>query len=49
MGLKSLETNDPPTDRNGWVIFGLIVFLSEFRGLEAFSSKKKSSGIESPG
>ena len=26
LGLRTLETNDPPTNGNGWVIFCLIIF-----------------------
>ena len=41
MGLKSLETNDPPTDGNGWVIFCLIVFFVRILGSVGFFFKEK--------
>ena len=41
MDLKSLETNNPLTGGNGWVIFGLIVFFVGILGSEGFFFKEK--------
>ena len=40
LGLKSLETNDPPTDGNGWVVFGLIIFFLGILGSAGFFFKE---------
>ena len=41
LGLKSLETNDPPTDGSGWVVFGLIVFFVGILGSAGFFFKER--------
>ena len=41
MDLSLLETNNPPTDSNGWVILGLIVFVVGILGSRGFFFKEK--------
>ena len=41
LGLRTLETNDPPTDGNGWVIFGLIIFCFAILGSVGFFFKER--------
>ena len=41
MDLSLLETNNPPTDSNGWVILGLIRFFVGILGSGGFFFKEK--------
>ena len=41
MELSLLETNNPPTDSNGWVILGLMVFVVGILGSVGFFFKQK--------
>ena len=41
MYLRTLETNNPPTGGNGWVILGLIVFVVGILGSGGFFFKEK--------
>ena len=41
MDLRTLETNNPPTGGNGWVILGLIVFVVGILGSGGFFFKEK--------